>query len=139
MLGAELTKKRLGDTASSGDLMVYPLILGMGLGRTGCLLAGLEDGTYGTASALPWALDLDDGGPRHPTNLFEILFWLLSTYLLFRLLVEFIKPTSPLPGLGLASIQCACVAGLLYYAWLWLTDAARPVAAGASAPIFHPA
>ncbi|GAB3835441.1 prolipoprotein diacylglyceryl transferase [Hymenobacter jeollabukensis] len=154
LIGVEWTKKRLGVTASSGDLMVYPIVLGMVLGRTGCFLSGLEDGTYGTPSALPWAMNLGDGVPRHPTNLYEILFWLLlgaalwllerrrplpdgwrfrlmlSSYLLFRLLVEFIKPTPPLPGLLLTSIQWACVAGLLYYAWLWARDARRPRADG---------
>ncbi|OUJ72975.1 prolipoprotein diacylglyceryl transferase [Hymenobacter crusticola] len=143
LIGVELTKKYLGVTASSGDLMVYPLLLGMGLGRVGCFLSGLEDGTYGTATTLPWGIDFGDGTRRHPTNLYEILFllafglglWLLerrrllpdgwrfrlflASYLLFRLLVEFIKPTPPLPGLGLTPIQWACVAGLGYYAWLF--------------------
>ncbi|GGF21433.1 hypothetical protein GCM10011383_36350 [Hymenobacter cavernae] len=143
LIGVELTKKYLGVTASSGDLMVYPLLLGMGLGRVGCFLSGLEDGTYGTATTLPWGLDFGDGIRRHPTNLYEILFllalglglWLLerrrpladgirfrlflASYLLFRLLVEFLKPTPPLPGLGLTAIQWACVAGLGYYAWLF--------------------
>ncbi|WP_400190548.1 prolipoprotein diacylglyceryl transferase family protein [Hymenobacter sp. B81] len=149
LIGVEQTKKRLGVTASSGDLMVFPLILAMVLGRTGCLLAGLEDGTYGTATALPWAIDFGDGVPRHPTNLYEIGFWLLLaaavgllerrgplpdgwrfrllmvSYLLFRLLVEFIKPTPPWPGLLLTAIQWACVAGLGYYAGLWARDARR--------------
>jgi len=143
LVGVELTKKYLGVTASSGDLMVYPLLLGMGLGRVGCFLSGLEDGTYGTATTLPWGIDFGDGVRRHPTNLYEILFllalglglWLLEhrrpladgwrfrlflvSYLLFRLLVEFLKPTPPLSGLGLTAIQWACVAGLGYYAWLF--------------------
>lgn len=143
LIGVELTKKRLGVTTSSGDLMVYPLLVGMSIGRLGCFLSGLEDGTYGTATTLPWGIDFGDGVQRHPTNLYEIgwlgltglLLWawerrrplpdgrrfqlLLAGYLLFRLLVEFIKPTPPLPGLLLTSIQWACVAGLAYYAWLW--------------------
>ncbi|WP_345224407.1 prolipoprotein diacylglyceryl transferase [Hymenobacter koreensis] len=154
LIGVEMTKKRLGVTASSGDLMVYPLLLGMVLGRIGCFLSGLEDGTYGTASTLPWALDLGDGVLRHPTNLYEILFLLmlaaflyllerrqslpdgwrfrlfLAAYLLFRLLVEFIKPAPALPGLWLTSIQWACVAGLGYYAWLWGREAAPSRSAG---------
>jgi phosphatidylglycerol:prolipoprotein diacylglycerol transferase len=84
--------------------------------RTGCFLAGLEDGTYGIASNLPWAINFGDGIRRHPTNLYEIMFWLIlwvslilierkheftngarfkvfmASYLIFRLLVEFIKP-----------------------------------------------
>ena len=147
LLGVELTKKRLGITASSGDLMVYPLLLGLAIGRLGCHLSGLEDGTFGTATALPWGLDFGDGIARHPTNLYEISFlallggllWLLerrrplpngrrfelflASYLLFRLSVEFLKPTVALPGLGLTAIQWACVAGLGYYIWLWVRQA----------------
>ena len=74
LLGVELTKKRLGVTASSGDLMVFPLLLGLGIGRVGCFFSGLEDGTYGTATTLPWGINFGDGLRRHPTNLYEILF-----------------------------------------------------------------
>ena len=63
--------------------MVFPLLLGMALGRVGCHLAGLTDGTYGTATTLPWALDLGDGVARHPTNLYEIGFLLLLAGLLW--------------------------------------------------------
>jgi len=138
LIGVELTKKRIGVTASSGDLMVYPLILAMVIGRTGCFLAGLEDGTYGIASNLPWAINFGDGVRRHPTNLYEILFWLLlwlalwlterkvklsngsrfkifmASYLLFRFLIEFIKPDYFF-SFGLGVIQLVCLAGILYY------------------------
>jgi prolipoprotein diacylglyceryltransferase len=149
LIGVEVTKKRLGVTASSGDLMVFPILLGLGIGRLGCFFSGLEDGTYGTATTLPWGINFGDGVRRHPTNLYEILFlaglalllgllerWrgpladgrrfqlFLSSYLLFRLLVEFIKPTAALPGLGLTAIQWACVAGLGYYVWVWASPSA---------------
>ncbi|MCO5949421.1 prolipoprotein diacylglyceryl transferase [Mucilaginibacter flavidus] len=138
LIGVELTKKQIGVTVSSGDLMVYPLILAMIIGRTGCFLAGLEDGTYGTASNLPWAINFGDGIRRHPTNLYEIVFWIilwavlkicerkyrftdgskfkifLASYLVFRFLVEFIKPDYFF-GFGLSVIQLVCIAGILYY------------------------
>ncbi len=138
LIGVELTKKRIGVTASSGDLMVYPLILAMIIGRTGCFLAGLEDGTYGVASNLPWAINFGDGIRRHPTNLYEMLFWIilwvillvterrvtlsngsrfklfLLSYLIFRLLIEFIKPDYFF-SFGLSVIQLVCLAGILYY------------------------
>lgn len=138
LIGVELIKKKLGVTVSSGDLMVYPLILAMIIGRIGCFLAGLEDGTYGTPSSLPWAIDFGDGTRRHPTNLYEIVFWislwvilanyekrkplsdgsrfklLMVAYLIFRLLVEFIKPDYFF-GFGLSVIQLVCIAGILYY------------------------
>lgn len=138
LTGVEITKKRIGVSTSSGDLMVYPLILAMMIGRTGCFLAGLEDGTYGIQSNLPWAINFGDGIRRHPTNLYEIIFWamlwisLLQTekrhelvngakfklfmvsYLSFRLLIEFIKPAYFF-SFGLCVIQLTCIAGLTYY------------------------
>ena len=138
LIGVEITKKQIGVTVSSGDLMVYPLLLAMIIGRTGCFLAGLEDGTYGIASSSPWAINFGDGVRRHPTNLYEILFWLLLwlglitferrhdfangarfklfmvAYLIFRLFVEFIKPDYFF-GFGLSVIQLVCIGGILYY------------------------
>jgi len=138
LIGVELTKKKIGVTVSSGDLMVYPLILAMIIGRVGCFLAGLEDGTFGVASNLPWAIDFGDGIRRHPTNLYEIFFWIvlwialsiyerkrqftdgsrfklfMVSYLLFRLFIEFIKPDYFF-SFGLSVIQLACIACLLYY------------------------
>ncbi|MBK9148251.1 MAG: prolipoprotein diacylglyceryl transferase [Flavobacteriales bacterium] len=144
LIGVELTKKIIGVRSSTGDLFTYPLILGMMVGRIGCLLGGLEDNTYGVATALPWGIDLGDGVRRHPTNLYEIawlgLTWLaligierrftlvnggrfklfMVLYLLFRLAVESIKP-QPIVWLGLTAIQCACMAGLAYYFRVWST------------------
>lgn len=138
LIGVELVKKRIGVTISSGDLMVYPLILAMIIGRIGCFLAGLEDGTYGIPTNLPWAINFGDGIRRHPTNLYEILFWILLwitlscwehyynftdgsrfklfmiSYLIFRFLIEFIKPDYFF-SFGLSVIQLVCVAGILYY------------------------
>jgi len=138
LIAVELTKKQLNVKVSSGDLMVYPLILAMIIGRTGCFLAGLDDGTYGIPSKLPWAINFGDGITRHPTNLYEILFWLilwialitiekyrrfangarfkifLSAYLLFRFMIEFIKPDYFF-SFGLSVIQLVSLAGILYY------------------------
>lgn len=138
LIGVELTKKKIGITVSSGDLMVYPLILAMIIGRTGCFFAGLEDGTYGIPSNLPWAINFGDGILRHPTNLYEILFWVLLgvalssyehyrkfadgsrfkifmvSYLIFRFFIEFIKPDYFF-SFGLSVIQLVCIAGLSYY------------------------
>jgi hypothetical protein len=45
--------------------------------------------------------------------LFELF---MTGYLLFRFLVDFIKPTVT-PYLGLNNMQVACLAGLFYYIW----------------------
>lgn len=146
LAGVEITKSLVGEKRRSGDLFVFPLVLGMIIGRVGCMLGGMEDNTYGVGTDLPWGIDLGDGVHRHPTNAYEILFlalhWLVLVqvrrrfnlapgalfklfmvgYLLFRLAVEFIKPDPVVLG-GLSAIQLACVAGLVYYYRVWL----RPV------------
>lgn len=133
-IGVEIAKKWMKISHSTGDAFVFPLILGISIGRIGCFLTGLDDHTYGNFSSLPWAVNFGDG-PRHPTQLYEIvMLWILGLlllmrgrthlqngqlfrlfmlgYLLFRFGVEFIKPTYK-PYLGLSAIQLACVAGML--------------------------
>lgn len=142
LLGVELTKKIIGVRSSSGDLMTYPLLLGIIIGRIGCFCAGLEDGTYGVATSLPWAIDFGDGVMRHPTQLYEIawclLLWIalvqfekkrrlsngarfrlfMVGYFLFRFGVEFLKPVTPtvqLGGIALGTIQVVALLALAYY------------------------
>ena len=139
--GVEIAKRRLGVRHSTGDAFVFPIILGMCVGRVGCFLTGLDDHTHGTHSSLPWAVDFGDG-PRHPTQLYEVVFLLIVGaalftwsrkprpngqvfrlfmlgYLAFRFAVEFIKPRET-PVMNLSAIQVAsligvacCVNGLL--------------------------
>ena len=134
-VGVELAKRTAGVARSTGDLFVFPLVLGIAVGRVGCFLTGLADHTHGGPTALPWAVDFGDGVPRHPTKLYEIAFLLLLggalaatrwrawcsvpgtlfrafllAYLAFRFAVEFIKPTDK-PLLGLSVIQVACLIG----------------------------
>ncbi|MCX6903351.1 MAG: prolipoprotein diacylglyceryl transferase, partial [Verrucomicrobia bacterium] len=75
-VGVALAKRRLGIGHPSGDVYVFPVILGMCVGRVGCFLAGLEDHTYGIATSLPWGVNFGDGISRHPTQLYEIVFLL---------------------------------------------------------------
>ncbi|RFS19026.1 diacylglyceryl transferase [Chitinophaga silvatica] len=138
LIGVELMKKVVKEKTSSGDLFVYPLIFAMIIGRIGCFSMGVHEETYGIPSALPWAMDLGDGQLRHPVALYEIIYllilWFILSlvsrkcnlengakfklfmigYLLFRLLLDFIKPGYRYL-FGLGSIQLACIAGLLYY------------------------
>lgn len=139
LIGIEIAKALSRQPASTGDLMVTPLTWGIALGRVGCLLAGLHDDTYGLPSTLPWALDLGDGRPRHPTALYEIAFVLalaallrwqrqrlaavpglafklfLAGYLVWRLGIDLLKPVRvPYAG-GLSGIQWVCLAALAAY------------------------
>jgi phosphatidylglycerol:prolipoprotein diacylglycerol transferase len=72
--GIEIAKKILGVRRRMGDLVLFPIMLGMAVGRIGCFLTGLDDGTCGTPSRLPWAVNFGDGIPRHPTQLYDIVF-----------------------------------------------------------------
>jgi len=139
LIGIEIAKALTRQPASTGDLMVLPLAWGIALGRLGCFLAGLHDDTYGLPSSLPWAVDLGDGRPRHPTALYEIGFVLglavllarqrerlhlvpglafkvfLTAYLLWRLGIDTLKPVRvPYAG-GLSGIQWVCLLALLAY------------------------
>src|SRR5205814_1240844 len=139
-IGVEIAKKRLGIRGSTGDLFAIPLCLGIAIGRIGCFLTGLSDHTHGIATSLPWAVDFGDGIPRHPTQLYEILFLLLLaialqirsrrphmngeifrlfmlSYLAWRFCVEFIKPTWK--PIGVSPIQMASVIGAVVAAKQW--------------------
>lgn len=137
LIGVELTKKMIGITRSTGDVFVYPLIVGTAIGRIGCFLTGLSDRTYGIATNLPWGIDFGDGIYRHPTQLYEIIFlviligflhirsryqrqegdlfkFYMISYLGFRFIIDFIKPDFH-PFLGMTAIQIACLLALVYY------------------------
>ena len=141
-VGVELAKRRMGLAHPSGDIYVFPVILGICIGRVGCFLAGLDDHTYGIATALPWGVDFGDGIRRHPTQLYEIAFlvalagvflWRLRShrqrgcmfsqflfgYLAFRLVVEFIKPRYTIPIVPLSAIQLSALAGMVYALLHW--------------------
>lgn len=142
--GIEIAKKRLGITHSTGDVFVFPLILGQCIGRIGCFLTGLTDHTYGNFTRLPWGVNFGDG-PRHPTQLYEILFLLslgavlwvvrkrlpngalfrlyLLGYLLFRFFIEFIKPTWK--PVHVSMIQIASLIGAAVCVWQLLRMESR--------------
>jgi prolipoprotein diacylglyceryltransferase len=141
--GVEIAKKLVRISYSTGDLVVFPLILGMSIGRIGCFLTGLSDDTCGNFTSLPWGVNFGDG-PRHPAQLYDIVFlailgvflwWrsrrayvngtlfkiFLLAYLLYRFAVEFLKPLEPLHHSygGLSAIQWACLGGALWLIWIW--------------------
>ncbi len=138
MTGIELAKKSMGIESRTGDPLVLPLAVGMSIGRLGCFFSGLDDATYGVATSLPVGVDFGDGVSRHPTQLYEIFaIWgiyflakyrseldpvpqgwrfrsFLMGYLVWRLLVDWIKPTEWEIAF-LSPIQIACVLGLVWY------------------------
>ncbi|WP_172193812.1 prolipoprotein diacylglyceryl transferase family protein [Saccharibacillus qingshengii] len=85
LIGVELAKKWAGWKSSTGDDFVYPLIVGMAIGRIGCFLTGLEDHTYGIATSWITGVDFGDGILRHPAQLYEIGFLLALGLILYPL------------------------------------------------------
>ncbi|HVV46125.1 MAG TPA: prolipoprotein diacylglyceryl transferase family protein [Bryobacteraceae bacterium] len=135
-VAVEWTKRRLDVRARTGDLFAVPIAAGIIVGRVGCLLGGVNDHTAGNPASVPWAVDFGDGIPRHPTQLYDILFLgalilllqrlesmrlangdlyrlFLFSYLAWRLVIDFLKPDPAFAGL--ASIQWCCLAGVFWY------------------------
>jgi phosphatidylglycerol:prolipoprotein diacylglycerol transferase len=145
----ELYKWRRGITGRTAAIFALPIAVGVGVGRIGCYLAGLDDFTYGTPTDLPWGHDFGDGILRHPVQLYETasmaLFAVLylaalvrrqrfvlqqgfALFVLFyaiqRFGLEFLKPYPPVL-LGMTVFQVVCV-GLVLYAMTILRFARLP-------------
>ena len=84
----EIYKWVRGIRGSTGLPFVGPLALGIAIGRLGCFFAGLPDYTYGTVTALPWAVDFGDGMRRHPVQLYESAAMLVFLAFWMRTLIE---------------------------------------------------
>jgi phosphatidylglycerol---prolipoprotein diacylglyceryl transferase len=149
LLGVEIAKRVVGVTQSTGDRFVLPVLVGLSVGRIGCFIAGLQDDTYGNATTLPWGVDFGDGIRRHPTQLYDILFalallvllrhWrpvlsreaglqfklMLASYLLWRLLIDGLKPIPFAYAGGFSGIQVVCAIALLLYLPLVLRQLVR--------------
>jgi phosphatidylglycerol:prolipoprotein diacylglycerol transferase len=94
LISVELIKRYIGFHQSTGDLYAIPLALGIAIGRVGCFLTGLSDNTYGTPTRLPWAVNFGDGIPRHPTQLYEIIFLLALIPFLYFVLKRIVSSKS---------------------------------------------
>lgn len=137
LVGVELEKRWAGLTRRTGDLFAMPIAVGIAIGRIGCFLSGLPDRTFGTPSAMPWAVDFGDGIPRHPTQLYESIVMTIAaialgrltkrphregdvfrlfmvTYFALRVVVDAFKPEVRVL-LGLSTLQWASLAVLIYY------------------------
>ncbi len=134
----ELFKYLRGLKGSTGLIFVPAFATSVAVGRWGCFLSGVEDHTYGSPTAVPWAHDFGDGVLRHPVQLYESFamtgfllaalvligrrqpfFMANGFYLLVlfyggqRFLWEFLKPYAALAGpFNLFHLLCA---GLVIY------------------------
>ena len=138
IIAVEGYKAVFGLRGSTGGVFVGSVTLGIVVGRWGCLFAGLPDRTFGTPTGLPWGVDLGDGVPRHPVQVYESLamaaflaayLWglrrrqawafrrafyaMCAWYGLQRFAWEFLKPYPPL--LGPLNVFHILSAGLVIY------------------------
>jgi phosphatidylglycerol---prolipoprotein diacylglyceryl transferase len=98
MIAAALAARVGGHPIALGlDVLVPPGLVGLGLGRLGCLLAGC---CYGQPTHLPWGVVLPDVGsiPRHPLPLYDAAGDLLLARALARLPL---KPAGRVARLGI--------------------------------------
>jgi prolipoprotein diacylglyceryltransferase len=155
LFGVWLAKLLSGIRQPTGDQFILPLIVGTVVGRFGCFLAGLNDTTFGLSTSMPWAIDFGDGIPRHPTQIYDMLFVTLWGGTLLRMRARL----APKPGLafklfvagfllwraleerinfvpyeyvdGLSGIQLVCIVALIVYAPLLVHQWRQPVQANA--------
>jgi prolipoprotein diacylglyceryltransferase len=138
LLGVEMAKKIVGHKESTGDLIVFPLLLAMIIGRIGCFFMGVHEETYGLPTGSFLGMNLGDGLKRHPVALYEIAFLLfmwfelkmiarknkypsgflfqlfMLSYFVFRFLLDFIKPKIEIIG-SIGTIQIVCLIMIIYY------------------------
>jgi phosphatidylglycerol:prolipoprotein diacylglycerol transferase len=134
----------------TGDDFVPAVLVGIAIGRIGCFLAGLHDGTYGLPTAMPWGVDLGDGIARHPAPLYECLAAVFALaawprwresyahtpglafrvfmlgYLAWRLMIDSLKPVPYAYLFGWSGIQWTCaIASLFIFVSLWIDQQRR--------------
>jgi len=138
LLGVELAKKIVHHKESTGDLIVFPLMLAIIIGRVGCFLTGIYEETYGIPTDSVFGMHLGDQYLRHTVALYEIGFliilWIslkyiqnhrkyhpgflfqlfMLSYFTFRFLLDFIKPRVEIAG-NLGTIQLVCIWVIIYY------------------------
>lgn len=138
LIGVELAKKMVGHKESTGDLMVFPLMFAIVIGRIGCFLTGIYEETYGIPTDSVFGMHLGDQYLRHPVALYEIAFlialWIflkmiakkqkfpsgflfqvfMLSYFTFRFFLDFIKPRVEITG-NLGTIQLVCICVIIYY------------------------
>lgn len=129
--------------SSTGAFFVPSLAIGIGIGRIGCFLGGLEDYTYGIETDSIFGYDFGDGIMRHPVQLYEsiamclffiyslwlfrikyiifkqrVFYYFVAFYSIQRFAWELLKPY-PTVAFGLNIFQILCVL-MLSYALLYL-------------------
>lgn len=141
LIGVELAKKWVNHKESTGDMILFPLILAMIIGRIGCFLTGIYEQTYGLPTQSIFGMYLGDEYLRHPVALYEIAFLILlwfvlkriikskkypsgfafqlfmMSYFAFRFCLDFIKPKVDIFA-HLSTIQYVSLCVIIYYIYI---------------------
>jgi len=141
LIAVELMKKIIGKKESTGDRMVFPLIVAMFIGRIGCFFTGIYEETYGLPTDSIFGINLGDGINRHPVALYEMIYLailflfikyikknyqyqsgflfqvFMLSYFSFRFCLDFIKPKYNIV-FSLSTIQLVCILVMIYYIYL---------------------
>lgn len=141
LIGVELAKKCVNHKESTGDMILFPLILAMIIGRIGCFLTGIYEQTYGLPTQSIFGMHLGDEYLRHPVALYEIAFLILLWFVLkriikskkhpsgfafqvfmmcyfaFRFCLDFIKPKVDIFA-HLSTIQYVSLCVIIYYIYI---------------------
>ena len=83
ILAVEIYERYAGIEARTGARFALPLAVGIAQ-PCRLFLAGINDFTCGTPTALPWGHDFGDGVPRHPVQLYESATMLAAAVLYVR-------------------------------------------------------
>ncbi|MEZ4104020.1 MAG: prolipoprotein diacylglyceryl transferase [Candidatus Paceibacterota bacterium] len=103
IIGIEITKKIFGIRAWTGNRALAPLIVAIIIGRIGCFVAGVQDGTVGGPCNYFWCLEQGDDVLRHPNSLYEITFlslFLFSYFYILRLKDSVVRKILVEPGVA---------------------------------------
>ncbi len=142
-LGVELAKRSLGIRVRTGDTFVIPAVAMISIGRVACFVGGC---CYGAPTDLPWGVVFShvDQLPRHPTQLYEVVFhlsagallaWLMANqwqggqlmkiyivlYAVYRFASEYLRPEEVI-GVGLTGYQWGSLILAVGFSWLWWHD-----------------
>jgi phosphatidylglycerol:prolipoprotein diacylglycerol transferase len=140
--GVEVVKRSMEIRVKTGDSFAVPVAAAISIGRLACFVGGC---CFGSTTSLPWGVDFGDGLKRHPTQLYEFVFhltavfllaWLrahgwfrgqliklyIITYLIYRVLSEFIRP-EPRLWMGFTGYQWAAAVLIPVFGLLWWKDA----------------
>jgi prolipoprotein diacylglyceryltransferase len=144
-----VVKEVRGIKVLTGDSFAVPAAVMLAIGRLACFCSGC---CYGLPTTLPWGVTFSlpnrlDVVPRHPTQLYEVLFHLLAagclltlekydllkgqrlkayllTYCIFRFFTEWLRP-EPILLLSLTAYQWAALILIIPLLIQWHIHAQR--------------